>query len=332
MTIRYAEAEPTMSISPSPERGPDLTDSPIRVSRRTSRQCGDSAPPAPDAGAAQAWRLLNRASIEALQGHETLCRGFVAEAGGLSALTHSPALEICADHVLGLLEISLGNFPVAVWQLRRCARRAEANQLLDPFVVRFEPDLVEALLAVGRRREALWAAMVLSVRAERFGSGWARAAVARCRGLLADEERFVTEFDAALVLQRCGHPFDRARTQLLLGERLRRARRRVDARQPLTAALESFRQLGATPWVERATRELDATAMTVRPRCDPTVMDDLTPQEHSVVRMILDGATVREAAGRLFLSPKTVEAHLGRAYRKLGVRNRAQLALRLTRA
>jgi DNA-binding CsgD family transcriptional regulator len=61
-------------------------------------------------------------------------------------------------------------------------------------------------------------------------------------------------------------------------------------------------------------------------------MDELTPQEDSVVRMILDGATIREAAGRLFLSPKTVEAHLGRVYRKLGVRNRAQLAMRFARS
>jgi DNA-binding CsgD family transcriptional regulator len=204
--------------------------------------------------------------------------------------------------------------------------------LWDPLVIRFEPDLVESLLAVGQRREALWCSLILSVRAERSGSEWARGAVARCRGLLADEASFVTDFETALALQSTDHPFDRARTQLLLGERLRRIRRRVDAREPLAAALETFRQLGATPWIERATRELDATAPTVRPRSDPSLMDELTPQEDSVVRMILDGATIREAAGRLFLSPKTVEAHLGRVYRKLGVRNRAQLAMRFARA
>lgn len=332
MTVLDAEAERTMSISPPPDRRLRTPGSALRAPRPdTSQQAGPASLTA-GAAEAQAWHLLNRASIEAVQGHETLCRRYVAEAGSLATRAYSPALETCADHVLGLLEISRGNFAVAVWQLRRCARRAQDSQLGDPMVTRFEPDLVESLLALGRRREALWSSLTLSVRAERFDSAWARGAVARCRGLLADETSFARDFEIALALQTPGHPFDRARTQLLLGERLRRIRRRVDAREPLAAALDTFNQMGATPWIERATRELEATAPTVRPRSDPSLMDELTPQEHSVVRMILDGATIREAAGRLFLSPKTVEAHLGRVYRKLGVRNRAQLAMRFAQA
>ena len=89
--------------------------------------------------------------------------------------------------------------------------------------------------------------------------------------------------------------------------------------------------MGAAPWSDRAARELQATSSTARRRGDPSNTDDLTPQEQQVVRFVAEGATIRETATRMFLSPKTVEAHLGRAYRKLGVHNRAQLAIALAR-
>ncbi len=279
----------------------------------------------------RAWRLLNLASIDAVRGDENRCRALTAEAGTLAAQISSPALEMGADHVLGLLELSLGNLAVAGWQFSRCVTRAQACRLADPCVLRFEPDLVEALLALGHRRQAVWAALTLGIRAERFGSDWARSMVARCSGLLADDASFAQAFDTALGFQSSLNPIDRARTQLLFGERLRRARRRADARLHLAAALATFSDLGAAPWIERANRELEATTITARTRNDPSRADDLTPQEQSVVRMIAAGATVREAAGRLFLSPKTIEAHLGRAYRKLGVHNRAQLVMTVTR-
>ena len=140
------------------------------------------------------------------------------------------------------------------------------------------------------------------------------------------------QFLGALALHdRVPSAFERARTQLCFGERLRRGRRRADARQHLASALAVFDQFEATPWAERARRELQATGATARPRRDPTTADRLTAQELRVSLMIADGATNREAAAQLFLSPKTIEAHLGRAYRKLGVHNRAQLASTLTR-
>lgn len=276
--------------------------------------------------------LLDKAAAYAVQGCEGACRTHAARAGTMAMQTNSPVLDVCVDHVLGLLELSLGNFPVAAWQLTRCARRAQDLHLEDPSVVRFEPDLVEALVAVRRLEEARRASDLLSRRADGSDCAWTRAAALRCRGLVAEENAFAQEFDAALEAFEGGNPLELARTRLLYGERLRRARRRVDARGLLRSALEGFQELGAMPWAERAARELDATARTARSRCDPSLADDLTPRERSVVAMILEGATIREAAGRLFLSPKTVEAHLGRVYRKLGVRNRAQLAMRVVRA
>lgn len=293
---------------------------------------GNPAPLSGDERHAPGCVLLNKATQCAIQGHEGPCRTYAAEAGTLAMRDDALLLDLCVDQVLGLLELSLGNFGVAAWHLTRCARRRENLRIAESYLLRFEPDLVESLAAVGRRAEAIQASRVLSRRAKSSDFAWAHAAAARCRALLADEASLDRAFGVALALAETEDPFERARTRLLYGERLRRARRRIDARQPLRAALEDFKELGATPWAERAARELEATSQTARPRYDLSRADDLTPQEHSVLGMIAEGATVREAAGRLFLSPKTVEAHLGRVYRKLGVRNRAQLAMRVARA
>ena len=89
--------------------------------------------------------------------------------------------------------------------------------------------------------------------------------------------------------------------------------------------------MGAAPWSIAPRESSRRPRRTARRRGDPSNIDDLTPQEQQVVRVVAQGATIREAATRMFLSPKTVEAHLGRAYRKLDVHNRAQLAMALAR-
>src|SRR5205823_7686674 len=106
-------------------------------------------------------------------------------------------------------------------------------------------------------------------------------------------------------------PFDRARTELCFGARLRRARRRCDARAPLREALAIFEHLGAKPWAARARSELLATGETVRSG-DAARTDELTAQEAAVARLVADGATNREAAAALYVSVKTIETHLGR--------------------
>ncbi|HEY6741332.1 MAG TPA: helix-turn-helix transcriptional regulator, partial [Lapillicoccus sp.] len=119
--------------------------------------------------------------------------------------------------------------------------------------------------------------------------------------------------------------FETARTNLAYGARLRRARRRVDAREPLQDAYRAFERLGAQPWAETAADELAATGITVAPR-GATGLDLLTPRERQIVQLLLDGRTTRETAGALFLSPKTVEYHLRHVYTKLGITNRRELA------
>lgn len=161
--------------------------------------------------------------------------------------------------------------------------------------------------------------------ADAIGSPEVRALAARGRALVADGDAAVREFEAALALHaRAERPLDHARTELLLGELLRRERRRVDARGHLRTALEAFEQLGTPAWAQRARQELRATGETARKR-DPSTLDQLTPQEVQVVRAVSTGATNRDVAAQLFISPRTVDHHLRKVFRKLGISSRKQL-------
>ena len=123
-----------------------------------------------------------------------------------------------------------------------------------------------------------------------------------------------------------GVRLEEARSRLCHGERLRRAGRRVQARAQLRAALALFERMRCAPWVERAESELRASGETLRARGPGSPVDELTPQELQVATLAAAGLSNKEAAARLFLSVKTIEAHLHRTYRKLGVRSRAELA------
>lgn len=156
-------------------------------------------------------------------------------------------------------------------------------------------------------------------------------ALARCRGLIASESDFPQSFLSSLeLLEPLGLPFPVARSRVCYGERLRRAGQRVDARGQLTPGLDIFERLGARCWAERAETELRATGQRLRRR-EPTDREELTPQELQIALSVADGKTNKEVAAALFLSPKTIEAHLGRIYRKLGITSRGQLIRALSR-
>ena len=132
-------------------------------------------------------------------------------------------------------------------------------------------------------------------------------------------------YEAALELHAASEgAFQRARTQLLYGEALRRAKQRSAARPQLRTALETFERLGAAPWAERARHELRATGETARKR-DTSTVHQLTPQELQIARLARAGDSNREIAAQLFLSPRTVEYHLHKVFTKLGVTARGQL-------
>ena len=148
-----------------------------------------------------------------------------------------------------------------------------------------------------------------------------------CRGLLSDDERecerlFRASLDAHAKSTR---PFERSRTELALGELLRRARRRVEAREHLRAALNGFEELGARLWAERARMELRASGQVARRR-DPSTRDELTAQELQIVHLVAQGLSNREVAAQLFLSSRTIDFHLRNVFRKLNISSRTQLA------
>jgi DNA-binding CsgD family transcriptional regulator len=264
--------------------------------------------------------LAALAAAEAAMGQEEACRRHVSEGLSLVARFQGDATAVLLHGALGSLELGLGRVPEAIEALE--AARLGAERLrLHPSVGLFAGDLIEALVRAGQREDAL--ALV-----ERLagGSAWVSVVEARARGLLAPESQVRARFSEALALHDgLPMPFERARTLLALGERLRRVRARADARGPLKEALETFERLGARSWAERARSELRATGEQQARRTE-TAAEQLTPHELQIAVLVAQGMTNREAAAALFLSPKTIEYHLGQIYRKLDVRGRAQLA------
>jgi RNA polymerase sigma factor (sigma-70 family) len=191
-------------------------------------------------------------------------------------------------------------------------------------------ELIEAAVRAGSPEHAAEAHSRLEAMARVTGSEWALGLVARSGALLTEgqpaEGRYLEAIDR---LGRGRMAVDLARAHLLYGEWLRRQRRRSDAREQLRVAHGRFSGFGMDAFAERARIELEATGEHARKRTADT-LDDLTPQESQIARLASDGNTNREIAAQLFISPSTVEYHLRKAFRKLDVKSRTQLAGRLT--
>ena len=272
--------------------------------------------------------ILGRA--EAILGHDEDCRAHVAAGLGFSRRIGLNVIEIYAAAVLGLLELSRGRADRAAVHLDECARleKQYSTGILLPTVTQWAVDLVEAHIRSGAMTDAERSLAMLGDVARRTGLKWANAGAARCRGMLAAEDRYERDFQTALALYGKEMTFERARTLLALGMRRRRSRRRAEARAALHEALAYFERNGAEPWAGQARAELRATGE-MPPRDNAGGLRSLTPQELQVALTVAQGSTNRETAAALFLSPKTVEFHLGNTYRKLGVRSRAELVRRV---
>jgi DNA-binding CsgD family transcriptional regulator len=189
-------------------------------------------------------------------------------------------------------------------------------------------ELVEAASRSGAPGLAATALERLTEDTAVAGTDWGLGIAARSRALLADGETARALYHEAT--ERLGRTRLRpelARAHLLYGEWLRRQNRRLDARNELRIAHEMFTDIGMEAFAERARVELEATGERTRKRTEHTI-DQLTPREAQVARLAVQGNTNREIAAQLFVSPSTVEYHLRKAFRKLGVKSRTQLAQR----
>ncbi len=270
--------------------------------------------------------LASLAMIAAIQGDVDTCRiraRAVAAQAGENSLGLAAALSAWA---LAVLELSRGNAAEAFFRLRALVHAAPGHghptmRLLTA------PHFVEAATRMG---ETEWARTSLAGYrrwAESVGSPSTLALAARGSGLLAAGDEACDHFENALALHRVGGDDDveHARTQLLFGAHLRRARLPGRAREHLYNALESFERFGARLWVRQTRAELRAIGTAERGP-DPVSTSELTAQQQQIARLVAEGATNREVAAHMFISPRTVEHHLRGIFRKLNIRSRVDLA------
>jgi DNA-binding CsgD family transcriptional regulator len=230
---------------------------------------------------------------------------------------------------LGLLALVTGEADTAVEQLAAAVNALERGGVGNPNQFRVHPDLVEAYVRIGQSRAAEPVVIALERHAHATQVPWTAAASRRCRALITDDESAAREaFEDALQFDDGTSSFERARTELCFGEYLRRHGLRRESRGRLGAAHEVFEAIGAVPWAERARAELRASGRTLRRR-EPAAQEQLTPQELQIARLVAEGKTNREVAATLFVSPKTVEFHLTRIYRKLEIHSRSELVRRI---
>ncbi|TDC85936.1 LuxR family transcriptional regulator [Micromonospora sp. KC606] len=257
------------------------------------------------------------AHLCAIEGDEQNCRQLATDMGAHgSAPSQSRATAITA-----LLDLGAGRHEAALEKLLAVVEGT--NKLVT---VHSLPDLVEAAVRVGRPELGWEAARQYSDWADHSAHPWARAVAARCEALLGGDEETWTRA-VPLHHHDADSPFERARTQLLHGEWLRRQHRRIEARTMLRSALQIFERLGAKLWADRSSAELRATGENRSFRTEGAdALGRLTSQERQVVQLAAKGHSNRDIGTQLFLSPRTVGYHLYNAYPKLGVSSRGELS------
>ena len=267
------------------------------------------------------WNLADIATVDALRGDERQTLLHIDELQALVARSGATFVSSHIGRALGLLNLALGRPAEA---LEHLSVPLAAHLQSSPLVVLSVPDAVESAVRCGRLGDMAGHLDRFRTWAKRYPNPARLALLARCEALV-DESAAEQHFTRALELADSVSPFDRARTQLLYGEWLRRARRRLDARPHLRAALATFGQLALAPWEARARSELRASGETARRR-DPSTRDQLTPQELQIAGLAAGGMTNPEIAAQLFLSPRTIDYHLRKILAKLEIASRADLA------
>ncbi|UFS93819.1 ATP-binding protein [Nocardia huaxiensis] len=261
----------------------------------------------------------NLALVAAVAGDEQRCLELVdtVRANPRTASMHHALL----DWAVAQLDMTCGRYLSALERLEALDHVPLYRQ--GQWVLAYA-DRVEAAVRANQPERAAPALAALRIWSDALEAPWAQALLLRCTALLNGDADAFTR--AQELHARQGRWFDRARTSLLFGEWLRRERRTAEARSELRDALEAFERLGLPAWADRARDELRAAGEGAVPQANPGLAELLTPQELQVTRLAAGGATNKEIGARLFLSPKTVGHHLSRAFRKLGVSSRVELA------
>ncbi|WP_067538889.1 helix-turn-helix transcriptional regulator [Nocardia crassostreae] len=264
------------------------------------------------------YQSTTLALLAAIQGDEAACLEFTAEP---LARDIAPG-NVHARNALSLLDLGVGRPDATVDRVTAVLSGANRSGAMVSI-----PDLVEAAHRTDRLAEAREPFEWYRIWAAHIDRPWVQAVSHRCRALLSQDDSAETYFAEALRLHNteADFVFDRARTELLYGEWLRRHQRRAEARPHLRTAAETFARLGATPWAERAEGELRATGETRATAAPVDVLSRLTPKELQTAQLAATGLSNKDIGAQLFLSPRTVGYHLSNAYPKLGITSRREL-------
>jgi ATP/maltotriose-dependent transcriptional regulator MalT len=225
----------------------------------------------------------------------------------------------------GFVEVSCGNYQAALDAIEPLLPVVQTwPDATEIIAASYVPEAVEAMIGVGRLDDAEPLIDTLERNGRRLDRAWMLSVGLRCRAMLlaARGDLSAATNTAQLAMaqhQRLPMPFERARTQLLLGQLQRRQRQREASAATIREALHTFDELGTQLWAERAKAEL-ARGISGRRR-----NQGLTPSEQRVAELAVSGMTNRDIAAALFISPKTVEVNLSRIYRKLNIRSRTEL-------
>ena len=285
------------------------------------------------AGDAGCWPSIS--AMSGVSGLMHVYRGRIAEgrrdcerALAVANQIGMPLFGFLSAGARGLAELSIGDAAAAHQHLDPLAQLVRDGGVTEPGILRFLPDEIEALIRLGEFGAAEVLLTPFETRSKELGRLWGMTASGRCRGLLLAGLGDLPAAESALEVALEQHgglpmPFERARTLVVAGEIYRRSRKKARSRLALEAAVAIFGDLGAPLWEQRARDEL--RRLGIRGPRDPFPSSDLTSVERQVANLAGSGLTNTEVAAQLFMAQRTVEAHLSRIYRKLGIRSRTQL-------
>jgi DNA-binding CsgD family transcriptional regulator len=278
-----------------------------------------------DLGQGEGWLLSTMACVEAIWGQEAAARRHTEQVLAVAHSRHDVVLTVVGHATLGLAALTAGRPAEAASALLKIAPASwPALPPISAVASVPEADAIEAIQRAGQPGDLAQAPLArVRAWAELLPTPARQSVLARCEALLGvrpPDEAFSEALDLAHAIS----PFERARTELLYGEWLRRDRRRAQARTHLRTAAELFRTLGTGSWAGRAESELRACGETTRSYTPPP-LHQLTPQEHKIAELVAQGLTNRDIAAQLFLSPRTIDYHLRKVFTRLGITSRAEL-------